>query len=102
MKKLLTIALLFVSSTAFAQWHHNGHWRSPNNNWTWVAPSIIGGAIGYEIARQQPVQPPIIIQQQPAWAQPAWQQPVPWQRCSSWTEIQNQDGTITRTRTCTQ
>jgi len=43
------------------------------------------------------VQQPVIIQQQ----QPVVVQPQN-QSCSPWTETQNPDGTITRTRTCTQ
>jgi hypothetical protein len=65
-----------------------------------MIPTIIGGAIVYEAARQQPVyvqQQPVIIQQQPS----VVVQPQN-QSCSPWTETQNPDGTITRTRTCTQ
>lgn len=97
MKKILAILLFVASTTAMAQHHghyghHHGHWhyRGGPSPWVWVAPTIIGGVIGYEIAKnQQPVvvqQPPIVVQQ----------------NCSPWTEIQNPDGTITRTRTCTQ
>lgn len=98
MKKLLAVLLLTVSVSAFAQHHHHGHhgyWRHHGgNNWVWVAPALIGGIIGYEISRSQPpvVQPPVIVQQPQ----------VVTQNCSPWTEIQNPDGTITRTRTCTQ
>ena len=90
MKKLLMLCLLSVSSVAMAQHHHYGHWqyRSGPSPWIWIAPTVIGGVIGYEIARNQP---PVIVQQLPA-----------SQNCSPWTEIQNPDGTITRTRTCTQ
>jgi hypothetical protein len=100
MKKYLAILLLALSVPAFAQHHghghygHHGYWHRGGNNWVWVAPTIIGGVIGYEIARNQPSvvvqQPPVVIQQQTA------------QTCSPWTEIQNPDGTITRTRTCSQ
>ena len=100
MKKLLVILLLTASASAMAQHHrHHGYWhhRGGHNPWVWVAPTIIGGVIGYEIARNQPPvivqQPPVVIQQQPGVysATP---------NCSPWTETQNQDGTITRTRTC--
>jgi len=100
MKKLLTILLLSTSATVFAgphHGHHHGYWRHGGSNWVWVAPTIIGGVIGYEIARNQPpvvVQQPVIVQQ----PQIAQQQ----QNCSPWTEIQNSDGSITRTRTCSQ
>ena len=108
MKKIITAFTLFAglgscSVPAMADgFHHHGHgFRYPGyyNSWNWVGPTVIGGVIGYEIARsQQPVivqQPPVIVQQPPVYVQsgPA---------CSVWTEVQNPDGTITRTRTCTQ
>lgn len=102
MKKLLAVVLLTVSASAIAGPHghysHHGHWRhGGGNNWVWVGPALIGGIIGYEISRNQPPvvvqQPPVIIQNPSA---------VTQQNCSPWTEVQNPDGTITRTRTCTQ
>lgn len=101
MKKILITSLLVLSSIpALAQHHghhhHHGYWRSGPSGWVWVAPTIIGGVIGYEIARNQPpvvVQQPVVVQNPPVVVQ---------QNCSPWTEIQNPDGTITRTRTCTQ
>jgi len=96
MNKLLVIVLLCLSSSAIAQ--HNdghGHWQRGYGGWNWMAPAIIGGAIGYELSRPQPYvilqPPPLVIQQ-----------PTILTNCSPWTEIQNIDGTITRTRTCTQ
>ena len=101
MKKLLVIALLAASTTAMAHGPH-GHWRSHNGGWGWVAPVIVGGVIGYELARP-PVytQPPVVVQQPPVVIQ---QNPVvvQGQNCSPWTQIQNPDGTVTTTRTCTQ
>ena len=102
MKKLIALILLTVSASAMAQpgfrhYHHHGYY--PGYNYGWVAPTIIGGVIGYEIARNQP---PVVVQQ-PVIVQPA---PVPYygqpQTCTVWTEVQQPDGTITRTRTCTQ
>ena len=99
MKRVL-FGLLLVSSSAFAQHNdyrheHHGYWqRGGDNGWIWVAPTIIGGVIGYEIARNQP---PVVVQQPPVIVQ----NPTP-KVCSPWTEIQNPDGTITRTRTCNQ
>lgn len=97
MKKFLFALLLLSSVPAFAQhFHHghgHGHWRSGSNGWVWVAPTIIGGVIGYEMARNQP---PVVVQQ------PVIIQPQQNQNCSPWTEVQNPDGTITRTRTCQQ
>lgn len=100
MKKILAVLLLTVSASAMAQHRpgHHGHWRHYHNghSWNWVAPTIIGGVIGYEIARNQSavvVQQPVIVQPQPMIVQ---------SNCSPWTETQYPDGTITRTRTCTQ
>lgn len=102
MKKLASTILLSAGliSSAFAGPHgHHGHWhhRGGPSPWIWVAPTIIGGVVGYEIARsQQPVvvQPPVVIQQPPVVIQA--------QNCGPWTQVQNPDGTITTTRTCTQ
>ena len=105
MKKILTVlALLAVAGTASAQWHHHHGYRGGyygGNNW--IAPAIIGGVIGYELSRPPVYTNPVIIQQPPVIVQ---QQPVPYygqsQNCTPWTETQNSDGTITRTRTCAQ
>ena len=102
MKKLLTIFLLMVSSSAFAHHHHGHHGHHLGHGlrpYSWIGPTIIGGVIGYEIARQQP----IIVQQQPIFVQ---QQPVIIQQspqvCTDWKEIQYPDGRIYRERTCSQ
>ena len=97
MKKLLITTLLLISTTAMAQ-HHHGHWERRGGGWGWVAPVVIGGVIGYEIAQPRPPvivtqQPPVVIQQPPI---------VQQSNCSPWTEIRNPDGTVTVTRTCTQ
>lgn len=100
MKKLIASLLLVLSVSAFAQ--HHGHWNYRGGTyspWIWVAPTVIGGVVGYEIARnQQPiiVQQPVVIQQQ------AGQVYGTTPNCSPWTEVQNSNGTITRTRTCAQ
>ena len=93
MKKILTILLLTVGATAMAHGpHYHGYWRhGGGGNWNWVAPAVIGGVIGYEIARPNP---PVVVQQMPPPA--VYQQ----QNCSPWTQIQNPDGTTTMTRTC--
>ena len=94
MKKVLAVILLTISASAMAHGPH-GHWRhGGGGNWNWVAPVLIGGVIGYEIARPPAPQQPVVIQQQPVIVQ--------GQNCSPWTQIQNPDGTITSTRTCTQ
>ena len=96
MKKLLIVSLLALSSSVFAHGPHghHGYYRAGPSGWHWVAPAIIGGVIGYELAR-----PPVVVQP------PVVYGPIPTvqtQTCGPWTEIQNTDGTITRTRTCTQ
>jgi len=53
--------------------------------WDVAVPVFIGGVIGYEISKNQ--RPPVVEQQT-----------LP--NCGPWTETQNSDGTITRTRTC--
>ena len=104
MKKIVFL-LLMLSTSTFAQHYdyrheHHGYWQrgSGDAGWTWVAPIIIGGVIGYEMARNQPQPPPPVVVQQPVIVQQVITQPP----CSPWTEIQNPDGTITRTRTCTR
>lgn len=105
MKKVLAILLLTISAGAMAHGHnhHGGFYRPHYGGWGWggwVAPTIIGGVVGYELARQPVIvqQPPVIVQQPPVMVQPQMTtQPV---NCTAWTETQNPDGTITRTRIC--
>ena len=106
MKKLiLALSMLAVFGTANAQWHHHGGYYRGGGYYqggNWVAPAIIGGVIGYELGRPRYYEPPVVVQQ-PVIVQ---QQPVytvtPSPSCTVWTETQQPDGTITRTRTCTQ
>jgi hypothetical protein len=103
MKQLIALFFLTVSVSVMAQpgfryYHHHGYYPGPN--YGWVAPTIIGGVIGYEIARSQPpviIQQPVVVQQAPATVYYGQSQ-----QCTVWTEIQNPDGTVTRTRTCSQ
>jgi hypothetical protein len=87
MKKLVIASI--IGLTAFsAQAHGHGYWRHDGHGgWGWVAPVVVGGVIGYEIAR-----PPVVVQQPPVVIQQ--------QNCSPWTEIRNPDGSVTVTRTC--
>jgi hypothetical protein len=104
MKKLvLALALLTTASVASAHgWergpgygyrggynHYENHYHGGGYNW--VAPAIIGGVIGYELAQPRTV----YVQPQP---QVVYQTPY----CTPWTETMDQYGTVTRTRTCTQ
>ena len=99
MKRLVALFLITLSATAMAQHHHHhrhGGWGYNG----WIAPVIVSGVIGYEIARRQA--PPVIVQQ------PVVVQPAPYygqtqvQSCTAWTEVQTPDGRIYRERTCTQ
>jgi hypothetical protein len=102
MKKIILIAALLATSTAFAQHHgHYGH-RHHGHGARWVPwiGGAIAGAVIYDIYNRPVIvqQPPVVVQQPPV----VQQYPQYSQQCSPWTETQNSDGTITRTRTCTQ
>jgi hypothetical protein len=110
MKKLLLSFLVVmagmgtcVSHAEAHGYYHGGYYRGG-----WVAPAIIGGVIGYGMARpyyNPYYYPPVIVEQSPVIVQqpPVYiQQPAPAQNCSPWTETQRPDGTISRTRTCAQ
>jgi len=99
MKKLILAIVLLASAPAFAQWHNHYHHYYGGYRGGWVAPALIGGIIGYEINRSQQ---PVVVQQQPVIVQ---NPPIVYQtreNCTAWVETQQPDGTITRTRTCTQ
>ena len=99
MKKLIALVLITFCATAMAQYPHHNH---RHNGWGyngWIAPVIVSGVIGYEIARRQPqmiVQQPVLVQPAPYYGQ------TQVQSCTAWTEIQTPDGRIYRERTCTQ
>jgi len=99
-KILISIIVAMASLPALAQYHHYHYgYRGGYYGGGWVAPAIIGGVIGYELSRPAPV----VIQQQPVIVQnPPTVVYQPRENCSPWTETQNPDGTITRTRTCAQ
>jgi len=100
MKKILFALVLVASAPAFAQHHGHGHhghggYRS-GPGWGSVVGGVILGAVVYDIYnRPVVVQQPVIVQNPPV----IYQQN---QYCTPWTETQNLDGTITRTRTCNQ
>jgi hypothetical protein len=89
MKKLiLTLALLSAVASADACCYR-GYYRGGYYGGGWIAPALVGGVIGYELARpntvvvEQPgvvyAQPPVVVQPAPVMAQqpPAgyhWQQ----------------------------
>ena len=82
MKKILFVFLLSIASLAHAdRWRHGSGQYYYHPSYGWVAPAIIGGAIGYSMARPYYYPPapyyyipqPIVIQQQPTYMQ----QPYP-------------------------
>ena len=106
MKKiLLALAVLTLAGTASANGYHgyhgyHGHRHGGHGSWGWgpVVGGAILGAVVYDIYNRPVVvqqQQPVIVQNPPIVYQPQ-------QNCTAWIETQNQDGTITRTRTCAQ
>jgi len=80
MKKfVLALSLVLLAGSASAQWHHGCCYRGGYyGGGGWVAPAIIGGVIGYEIAHPPVVvqQPPVVVQQSPVIVQqPTYQAP---------------------------
>jgi hypothetical protein len=121
MKKLIALLLLTLSaSAAMAQHHGYGHGKGHGNvyrnlhghhghvggGWGWAVPAAIGGLIVYQATRPQSVivqPPPVVYQQAPVVIQqPSDYSNLQNQNCTPWTEVQSSDGSITRTRTCTQ
>ena len=119
---LLKIVLLLslMANDAMAQHHGYGHGKGHGNvyrnlhghhghvggGWGWAVPAAIGGLIVYQATRPQSVivqPPPVVYQQAPVVIQqPSDYSNLQNQNCTAWTEVQSSDGSITRTRTCTQ
>jgi hypothetical protein len=103
MKKIIALVLITLSATAMAQYPHHNHRRGGWGYNGWIAPVIVSGVIGYEIARNYPpvvVQQPVIIQPAPVPPTTIYYGQSP--TCTAWNEIQTADGRIYRERTCTQ
>jgi hypothetical protein len=95
MKKIvLLVTLLLAVGTASA----HGHWVYRNGGWGWVAPAVVGGVIGYEVARPPIYAPAPVVVQQPVIVQQP--QVIQQQNCSPWVQTQQPDGSIVTTRTC--
>lgn len=61
MKKLvLAVALTLIGSTAWADgyYRHRPHHHHHHHHYRWVAPVIIGGAIGYGLSQPRYYAPP--------------------------------------------
>lgn len=59
MKKILFVILLGFSTLSQAQYYHG--YRGG-----WVAPALVGGVIGYELARPYYTPPPSVVYVQPS------------------------------------
>jgi hypothetical protein len=73
---ILAMSALFAySPDAQAQWRpHSYGYRGYGN---WVAPAVVGGIIGYELARPRYYEQPVVVVQQPVYVQqPAQLPPV--------------------------
>lgn len=118
MKKIVATAMLITASTFASagldcrsgvdhkhpacygmykvQHRHHGHPVIVQRDNDWVGPAIvtiIGSAVVADVISRNRKE--TVIVQQPAVVQQT-------QTCSAWTETQNPDGTITRSRTCSQ
>lgn len=107
MKKILTVAVLALASISASAQHHGGNHNrhhgghhnygghhNRNVNWGPVIGGAILGAVVYDIYNR-----PVIVQQQPP---VVYTEQMPAKRCGAWTETYNVNGTVTRSRTCTQ
>ena len=64
-KVILSVTLTLATMSVNAQWHHHQHYHGGGIGWAF--PALVGGVIGYEIARQPTqvvVQPPVVVQPQ--------------------------------------
>lgn len=96
MKKYITLLALVMSTSAFAQHYHHHHGSYGGN---WIAPLIIGGAIGYGLRSNQPV----YINSQPVYnlptpapvygATPIYEKRTQWDmNCNCYVVVYNQIG----------
>ena len=74
MKKLIAVLLLATSTLAsahdgrgFRGGYYGGYHHG--SGFGWVAPAVIGGVIGYELAHPY-YAPPVYVQQPPVYVQP--------------------------------
>ena len=76
MKKILlalTILATVATSTNAMAWGYRGGYRGGCYGCGWIAPALIGGVIGYELARPAPVvvgPAPVVVEPAPVVVQP--------------------------------
>jgi hypothetical protein len=98
MKKLVAVLLFAISTGAFANGYHHGHGYYRNN---WVAPALIGGVIGYGLARPyyySPPPPPVVYTAPPPPVYYTQPYPAPQQVCTRYV-YQDQYGNVQREET---
>lgn len=94
-KYLIALLLMMFTVPAFAGPYHHHHRHHGHHHWNhshpgrWIAPVIIGGAIGYALAQPAPV----VVQQQPVIINSS-------SNCTEWKEVMRPDGVIVRERYC--
>ena len=74
MKRIVALLALSLSASVYADPYRHYHYHHSGGG-GWIAPLIIGGAVGYAISR-----PPVIVQQPPVVVNPppvVVQNPVP-------------------------
>ena len=117
---LVAIAGLAVSMPAVAQHYHHSprvqplprvvhqhhvhrvpqrHWH-PHHGWVWVVPTVIGGAIVYDIIRHKQQTAPTITEEVVQTAPVVTVAPTKMIECTEWREIQGSDGKVYRERSC--
>ena len=101
---VLAAFTMLSASPAFAQ--HGPYGRHfPQRQWHphygWVAPVVIGGVVGYALARPTVVQRNEVIVEEVVSPAPVVTV-TPTVQCTAWKEIQGSDGKIYRERSCNQ
>ena len=66
-KVILSVTLALAGMSANAQWHHHQHYYHGGGGIGWAFPALVGGVVGYEIAKQPA---PVVVQQPPVVVQP--------------------------------
>ena len=61
---LSSLSVLALTANAQPRYHHGGHRHHSSNNWGWVAPALISGAVVYAATRPPVVQQPVVVQPQ--------------------------------------
>jgi len=85
-----------VHNHHFHRHHAQRHWH-PHHGWIWVVPTVIGGAVVYDIIRRHNDTAPIITEEV---VRPAPVAPTKVVECTEWREIEGHDGKVYRERSC--